>query len=343
MNKNTIIILIVALLVAGAGYKIFKHKTYTKSAEQTAESVAPIPESARGPAIPQDKGYFVEEISDGLYWVTEGVYQMMFLTTGEGVIVVDAPPTIGENILKAIKEVTDEPITHVIYGHSHADHIGSAGLFPSDATYIAHVDTATALAKERPYPFGVFAGGAPVPAPTITFDNTYTLTVGAQTLELAYKGPIHKSGNIFIYAPKQKVLMLVDIIFPGWTPFKGLAVAEDVPAFVEAHDLVLDYDFDTFVGGHVGRLGTREDVEIQKEHVLDMQANAAQAMQTVDFNAIASEVGFENTWLLFDTYFDALGNECARLTNEKWVGRLAAVDVFSKKHCDVIGLSLRVD
>ena len=37
-----------------------------------------IPESYRGPAIPE-KGYLVEEISDNLYWVTDGSYNIMFL------------------------------------------------------------------------------------------------------------------------------------------------------------------------------------------------------------------------------------------------------------------------
>jgi len=78
-----------------------------------AQPKAPIPDSAFGPAIPE-KGYFVEELGDGLYWVTEGVYHVMFLTTGEGVIVVDAPPSMGDKILQAIAETTDEPITHVI-------------------------------------------------------------------------------------------------------------------------------------------------------------------------------------------------------------------------------------
>jgi hypothetical protein len=58
---------------------------------------------------------------------------------------------------------------------------------------------------------------------------------------------VHESGNIFIYAPNQKVLMLVDVIFPGWTPFKDLAMAQDVPEFIAAHDKVLEYDFDTFI------------------------------------------------------------------------------------------------
>jgi hypothetical protein len=93
-------------------------------------SSAPVPDNAKGPQIDYSKGYLVEEISDGLYWVTEGAYQGMFLVTGEGVIVVDAPPSIGENYLKAIEEVTDESITHVIYSHSHNDHIGAASMFP---------------------------------------------------------------------------------------------------------------------------------------------------------------------------------------------------------------------
>ena len=116
------------------------------SCTPTEPPKAPIPDSAFGPAIPE-KGYLVQELGDGLYWVTEGTYHMMFLTTGEGVIVVDAPPSIGENVLKAIKETTDEPITHVIYSHSHADHIAAASMYPEDAIYIAHEETALRLAR----------------------------------------------------------------------------------------------------------------------------------------------------------------------------------------------------
>jgi len=304
--------------------------------------VAPIPDSAYGPVIPE-KGYLVEELGDGLYWVTEGIYHAMFLTTGEGVIVIDAPPSIGDKMLKAIEETTSEPITHVIYSHSHADHIAAASMYPADAVYIAHEETAARLARDGPFEFGLFVGGGEVPAPTITFEESYTLEVGTQILELEYKGPSHRPGNIFIYAPKQKVLMFIDVVFPGWTPFKWLAVAEDVPAFIDSHDWILSYDFDVLVSGHMGRLGTREDVETQKDYIEDIQANAATALQTVDFNMIAGEVGFGNPWLLFDTYLNAVGEECARLTELKWVGLLGAVDVFTKSHCDRVVESLRID
>ena len=291
-------------------------------AESTAQErpVAPIPATARGPAIPQDKGYLVEELKDGLYWVTNGSYQVMFLTTGEGVIVVDAPPSIGNNLLQAIAEVTNEPITHVIYSHAHGDHIAAAGMYPASATFIAHEETAARLSDNasagRAYPFGAFVGGSSVPEPTVTFEDDFTLSVGSQTLELQYPGPNHQPGNIFIYAPKQKVLMVVDVFFPGWSPFKDLAVAESVPGYLSIHDATLAYEFDTLISGHLTRLGTREDVTIQREYLLEMQANAAQALQTIDFSAIAEQTGFENLWLLFDTYLGAVAQECADLTLE---------------------------
>ena len=67
--------------------------------------------------------------------------------------------------------------------------------------------------------------------------------------------------------------MLVDVIFPGWIPFPYLAVANDVTGFIKAHDIALNrYDFDTFVGGHLTRLGTRDDVKVQKEFVSDLES-----------------------------------------------------------------------
>lgn len=296
--------------------------------------LAPVPEAAHGPAIDPDKGYLVEEIRDGLYWVTEGSYQLMFLTTGEGVIVVDAPPSIGENILKAIAEVTDEPITHVVYSHSHGDHIGAAGLYPDDATIVAHEDTAALLSRDA---------DPNRPVPTVTFADDYTLAVGDQVLELSYKGVNHEPGNIFTYAPKQKVLMLIDVVFPGWVPFADLALAKDVPGFFAAHDQVLEYDFDTLIGGHLTRLGTRQDVETQKEYITDVRANADEALQTVDFMAIAQQTGFENQWLLFGTYLDTVARTCADATEPAWVDRLGGADVFTVDHCWATAESLRID
>ena len=317
------------------------------------QCAAPLPDIAFGVLIDPAKGYLVEEISDGIYWITEGTYQMMFATysspDGDGVIVVDAPPSIGPNILSAISEITTAPITHVIYSHSHADHIGAAGIYPDDATYIAHTDIAEALERNdaadpfREPPFGAFVGGGPVPLPDVTFDSDFTLSVGDKILDLIVIDPSHEAGNIIVHAPEQKVIMLVDVIFPGWTPFKNLALAEDVPGFIEAHNSLLELEWDTLVAGHITRLGTRNDVQTQLDYIMDIRNNAITALQTVDFFGIAQQTGFTNQWLLIDTYLNTVARKCADLTEPDWIDRLGGVDIFTVDHCFSMAESLRID
>jgi hypothetical protein len=70
----------------------------------------------------------------------------------------------------------------------------------------------------------------------------------------------------------------------GQVPFPYLAIAKDAAGFIKAHDMALNnYAFDTIVGGHLTRLGTRNDVTIQKEFVSDLEKAAGTANQEVLF------------------------------------------------------------
>ena len=62
---------------------------------------APIPQSAIGPPL-NKYGYYVGRVERNLYYVTDGVYQSAFLATTDGVVLLDAPPTIGNNIQRAV-------------------------------------------------------------------------------------------------------------------------------------------------------------------------------------------------------------------------------------------------
>src|SRR6185436_15277326 len=112
-------------------------------------------------------------------------------------------------IKPAIAEMTDKPITHLIYTHSHIDHIGGARGLGGKLVIIAHEETKKLLAR---------ANDPERPLPTVTFTDKYVLKVGTKVLELSYHGVAHEPGNIFIYAPAQRTLMVVDVIFPGWMP-----------------------------------------------------------------------------------------------------------------------------
>jgi glyoxylase-like metal-dependent hydrolase (beta-lactamase superfamily II) len=299
-----------------------------------------LPTAAIGPKIPA-KGYLVQEIRGGLYWLTDGAYQTMFMVTDKGVIAVDAPPTIGKNYLKAISEVTNKPVTYVIYSHAHLDHIGSATIFPKNATYIAQDDTTDELKRAKAAAANV---STVPPIPTISFSKNYTLQIGNQTLKLDYYGNNHLPGNIFIYAPNQKVLMLVDVIFPGWVPYPYLAVTTDVGGYIKAHDIVLNnYDFDTFIGGHLSKIGTRNDVIIQKEFISDLKQAAAKANQEITFGSIAKQVGhYENPWFIFNKYNEAVDGQCAKYMLPKWESKLGGAQEFMETHCYTMGEALRI-
>lgn len=270
------------------------------------------------------KGYSVKEIRDGLYFLTDGAYNTMFLVTNEGVIAIDALPTLGQRQLDAIHEVTDKPVRYLIYSHEHTDHIGAASLFPSSVKIIAQEQTA-AILKRRNDPRR--------PVPSITFRERYTVELGGQKLELVYPGPNHQTGNSIIWAPRQKTLMLVDIIYPGYMPYKNLGIVEDVPGYIDVHRKVLAYDFDTFVGGHVGEAGTRADVETSLEFVTQLQSVASRLMGETPFPAFLARHPGPDKWDLHNEYEKALVDACAAELRPLWEKRLKDTETYLKDNC----------
>ena len=292
----------------------------------------PIPPSARGPSIP-DAGYLVEEIADHLFWVTDGFYQMLFLVTGAGVVAVDAPPTLGHNILRAVRTVTTAQVTHAVYSHSHADHVGAMGLF-EHATLYAQDDAAQLLARDNdPYR----------PPPAKTFSDKMTLEVGDDIVQLDYHGPNHSPGNSYIYLPGQQTLMLVDVVFPGWVPFACLAVSQDIPAWIDAPTQALEYPFETFVGGHLNRLGTRDDVSVHRDFILDLRLECEHAIDKFDLGSVFAEVDPANAWAVFRRYFDGVCSHATRALAPRWVDRLGGFEAFADLNAFTMVESLRLD
>src|SRR5258706_14678676 len=81
-----------------------KSLTSKAPAASSLPDYAPIPRSALGPAL-NDQGYYVGRVERNLYWVTDGVYQSAFLTTNDGVVLFDAPHTIGGNLRRAVDQI----------------------------------------------------------------------------------------------------------------------------------------------------------------------------------------------------------------------------------------------
>src|SRR5882757_6499032 len=243
------------------------------SADDTLPDYAPIPPSALGPAV-NAQGYFVGRVEKNLYWVTDGTYQAAFLTTKDGVVLFDAPPTIGDNLQRAIDEIASangvsNKVSHIVYSHHHADHLGASSLFGRNVIRVGQIETKRLLARDN---------DPTRPVPDLTFETHHTLGVGGERIHLAWHGTNHTPDNIYIHFPDHDTLMLVDIVNSGWVPIFNLNLSEDVPGYIEAPGKALAYPWKHYIGGHLGRLGTRHDVTLHQRYMADIAASVRQAM-----------------------------------------------------------------
>jgi len=62
-----------------------------------------------------------------------------------------------------------------------------------------------------------------------------------------------------------------------------------------------------------------------------------------DLYKIASEIGTENVWRVFDAFLDVAAEECEKKTLRKWKNKLGGADVFTEDNCWTMGQFLRVD
>jgi len=298
---------------------------------------APVPRAALGPAL-NEQGYYVGRVEQNLYWVTDGTYQSAFLTTSDGVVLLDAPPTIGHNIQRAVDEIAvsngvSNEVTHLIYSHHHADHAGASSLFGRNVTRIGHEETQKLLLRDD---------DPARPAPDETFQDRWTLDIGGERIELAWHGSNHSPDNIFIHLPDHDALMLVDVVNPGWAPVCQSNLTENVPGYIEAADTALTYPWKHFIGGHMGRLGTRADVATHRQYMADIAESARKALDTVDPTPYFVRYG-ENTWVAVRSYLDAITAAAAAPVIEKYTGVLAAADVFTASTTFYVMQSIRLD
>ncbi|TDW21914.1 MBL fold metallo-hydrolase [Kribbella kalugense] len=298
---------------------------------------APVPPSALGPAV-NAQGYFVGRVQKNLYWVTDSTYQAAFLTTKDGVVLFDAPPSIGQNIQRAIDQIAAEngvsnKVTHLVYSHHHADHLGASSLFGKHVTRIGHTENKRLLARDN---------DPTRPVPDVTFETRRTLHVGGERIELAYHGTNHTPDNIYIHFPDHDTLMLVDVMLPGWVPFDFFNINEDVPGSIAAPAKAMAYPWKHYIGGHIGRLGTRQDMTVYRQYIDDIVAGVKLALVNVDPTPFFVKYG-NNAWAAVKEYQAAQVKYASDPVIKKYLGVLAAADVYTATTTFLILESIRLD
>lgn len=310
-------------------------------AAESVEYVAVLPQvKARALPVDPQKGYLVKEVKPDVFVITDGIYQSAFVTTGKGVILLDAPRSLGRHIQKAVAEVTTEPIVKIVYSHTHVDHIGGI-------EFLKNIANLEIIAEKNVSDFLKEKQDARRLVPTKTFVGKHTLEWGTAKIELRHGNYHSDEGDLFIYIPGKKFLMVIDSITPGYVPFMDLDLTSNAHNYLKVFDQMLKYDFDVLVPGHLTHLATREDVVTSKEYVLDVYKTVKRIHDGTDQMKIMSDAAVKYTWdnkfALFRTFLDGIIKSCGEEVKARWINKLAGVDVWADSHCRAMLIYARWD
>ena len=101
--------------------------------------------------------------------------------------------------------------------------------------------------------------------PTMAFDRTMKLYRRDREIHLLYLGRAHTEGDVFVYLPKEKVVITGDAVI-GWTPFMGDGYPAD---WATTLDRLAELDFTHMIMGH-GEVVGRDWLRTFRGYVHDM-------------------------------------------------------------------------
>jgi glyoxylase-like metal-dependent hydrolase (beta-lactamase superfamily II) len=154
-----------------------------------------------------------------------------FVITKAGVVVFDTlgTPVLGEALVQAIRQVTDQPIKLVIVSHYHADHFYGLQAFKAQGAEIwadiqAKNQLGNDLFKERLkqrqrdlFP-DVDENQKIIPADR-WIDGDTSFEMGSTHFKIIYAGPAHTAEDIMLWVQEPRVLFAGDLFFQGRVPY----------------------------------------------------------------------------------------------------------------------------
>src|SRR6266513_2735141 len=101
-----------------------------------------------------------------------------------------------------------------------------------------------------------------VTLPTMTFDRSLILHRRSRTVEILWLGRAHTDGDVWVFLPKEKVLVTGDVLH-GWTPFMGDSYPYD---WIRTLDVAEKLDFDYVIAGHGDVMRDKQKFELWKQY-----------------------------------------------------------------------------
>jgi glyoxylase-like metal-dependent hydrolase (beta-lactamase superfamily II) len=194
----------------------------------------------------------LEQITETLFAFRWGAYRSMFIVSDAGVIVTD-PISVeaAAAYRQAIRSVTDLPVTHLVYSHTHWDHAAGGQIFKDEGAEVIAQQGCVKNLQMSPHP--------DIVPPETTFDKTYSVKSGNQQLDLYYFGPSHDTCLIVMVSPSNKLMFTVDVLTPRpggnympWDPqVADFHFYNAVEYLKQMEQLAIDEKIEIILGAHL--------------------------------------------------------------------------------------------
>lgn len=206
------------------------------------------------PAMAQEANRQITNVAGDVYLFQNNFHLSLIVPTSEGTVRIDpinaeAGAWLNENL----STITDQPVTHLIYSHSHLDHASGGSAHP-DATVIAHENAPPAID-------GV--------SPDLRVGESHSLEVGEKTFELTYLGPGHGEDMLAVVVRPENVAFIVDVAPPRRLPFRDFGGA-NLDDLIDQIEMAQTLDFEIFAPGH-GSVGTPADLDDALAYMIDLR------------------------------------------------------------------------
>ncbi len=231
----------------------------------------------------------VTRIKGDVYRLQNNFHFSIFVVTKDGVIVTDPINSDAAAFLQSeIAKLTNAPVTHLVYSHSHGDHASGGAEFADTAIVIAQQNAPEQIDGVRP---------------TIRFSERMQFEHGGKTVELTSLGNGHGQDLIAIVVRPENVAFVVDAVSVNRLPFRDFP-GTDVAGVIQQIKTVETLDFEILAPGH-GSMGTKADATIHREYIerlmeavksgLKLGNTIDQLVENLDLSKYA-EWGSYNQW-----------------------------------------------
>jgi cyclase len=203
----------------------------------------------------------VSKLKDDLWVIrSNGSGNVALYVSNEGTVVVDDKFEVDyENLIAAMKSVTNQPIRYVLDTHQHGDHTGGNAKFLAlPAEIIAHRNARANMAK------GKMPG-----VPRVSFTDEAEVFVGGKEVRSRHFGRGHTNGDAVVYFPSQRVIHTGDLFVNGPFFIPSYNDGGSLKDWPRTIDEILKWDFDVVIPGH-GPVATRADLVKFRGRLVEM-------------------------------------------------------------------------